>query len=105
MNYDALFAQYADRTVRAGLIGAGQFGASFIAQTIRTPILDVPLLCDLDAERAASARRRAGNLRDMMTARCQSNVELASTHHHAVACPRSMRAPAAEAAALSEGDA
>ncbi len=60
MNYDALFAQYADRTVRAGLIGAGQFGASFIAQTIRTPILDVPLLCDLDAERAASAFAVAG---------------------------------------------
>ncbi len=60
MNYDALFAQYADRTVRAGLIGARQFGASFIAQTIRTQILDVPLLCDLDAERAASAFAAAG---------------------------------------------
>ena len=60
MNFDALFAQYAYRTVRAGLIGAGQFGASFIAQTIRTPILDVPLLCDLEAERAVSAFAAAG---------------------------------------------
>ena len=33
---------------------------ALIAQTIRTPILDVPLLCDLDAERAASAFAAAG---------------------------------------------
>jgi len=60
MNYDALFSQHADKTVRAGLIGAGQFGASFIAQTTRTPILDVPILCDLDSERAASVFAAAG---------------------------------------------
>ena len=33
---------------------------ALIAQTIRKPILDVPLLCDLDAERAASAFAAAG---------------------------------------------
>ena len=53
MNYDSIFAEHANKTVRAGLIGAGQFGASFVGQVVCTPILDIPVVCDLDAERAA----------------------------------------------------
>lgn len=60
MNYDAIFAAHSDRTVVAGLIGAGQFGASFIGQVRRTPMLDVPVLCDLDPERARSVFLAAG---------------------------------------------
>ena len=60
MNYDSIFAEHANKTVRAGLIGAGQFGASFVGQVVRTPILDIPVVCDLDAERAAAVFIAAG---------------------------------------------
>ncbi len=49
MNCDSIFAEHAYKTVRAGLIGAGQFGASFVGQVVRTPSLDIPVVCDLDA--------------------------------------------------------
>ena len=60
MNYDSIFVEHANKTVRAGLIGAGQFGASFVAQVVRTPILDIPVVCDLDAERAVAVFIAAG---------------------------------------------
>ena len=60
MNYDAIFSALGERSVAAGLIGAGQFGASFVGQASRTPRLDVPVVCDLDAERAAAVFVAAG---------------------------------------------
>ena len=49
MNCDSIFAKHANKTIRAGLIGAGQFGASFVGQVVRTLILYIPVVCDLDA--------------------------------------------------------
>lgn len=69
MNYDAMFGNHAKKTVRAALIGAGQFGASFISQTTRTAMLDVPILCDLDQDLAVRAYRAAGySAEDIKTA-------------------------------------
>ena len=42
------------------LVGAGEFGATFLAQARRLPALRVRLVCDLDPERAQAALRRAG---------------------------------------------
>lgn len=41
-----------NRPVRVGLIGAGKFGAMFLAQARRTPGLHVLAIADLDVERA-----------------------------------------------------
>ena len=46
--------------VRVGLIGAGKFGAMFLAQAIRTPGLQVLGIADLSPDRARDALRRVG---------------------------------------------
>lgn len=48
------------RTVRAGMIGAGEFGRTFVAQCRLAPGMDAPALCDIDAGRAVQAYRDAG---------------------------------------------
>ena len=60
MNYERLFADHRGQIVKAGLIGAGQFGASLIAQAKSIPMLSVPAVCDRDVERALDASRAAG---------------------------------------------
>ncbi len=60
MNYEALFAAHAGHTVRAGLVGVGQFGVSLVTQSRRVPLLAVSALCDRDVARAETACRRAG---------------------------------------------
>lgn len=60
MNYDAIFSKFEGQTVRAALVGAGQFGASLIGQARRTAMLDVPVVCDLDIERARESFTGAG---------------------------------------------
>src|SRR3974390_2297283 len=46
--------------VRAALIGAGKFGSMFLAQVPSIPGLEVPLIADLDPERARAACRAVG---------------------------------------------
>lgn len=48
------------RTIRAGLVGAGEFGASFVAQARRMPHFEAQIICDRDGERARKALRAAG---------------------------------------------
>ena len=60
MNYDTSFAEHVGKTVWAGLIGAGQFGASFVGPVDCTPILDIPVVYDLDPEHAAAVFIAAG---------------------------------------------
>lgn len=48
------------RPVRVGLVGAGKFGAMFLAQALRTPGLHVVGVCDLSVERARESLRRSG---------------------------------------------
>jgi predicted homoserine dehydrogenase-like protein len=59
--YQHLFDRVAEpRTVRAGLIGAGQFGTPIITQAPIIPRLDVPVVADIDVEAGRQAYRKAG---------------------------------------------
>jgi predicted homoserine dehydrogenase-like protein len=50
----------AGRPVRAALIGAGKFGSMFLAQVPTTAGLEVPVIADLDPDRARAACRSVG---------------------------------------------
>jgi predicted homoserine dehydrogenase-like protein len=50
----------AGRPVRVGLIGAGKFGSMFLSQVPTIPGLEVPVIADLDPERARAACRQVG---------------------------------------------
>ncbi len=50
----------AGRPVRVGLIGAGKFGSMFLNQVPTMPGLEVPVIADLDPERAREACRNVG---------------------------------------------
>src|SRR3954467_4188623 len=50
----------AGKPVRVALIGAGKFGSMFLSQVPHTPGLEVPVIVDLDPERAREARRPVG---------------------------------------------
>jgi predicted homoserine dehydrogenase-like protein len=62
MNLYRLLAARADagRPVRVGLIGAGKFGAMFLAQVPTTPGLRVAAIADLSPDRARAACRAVG---------------------------------------------
>jgi predicted homoserine dehydrogenase-like protein len=60
MNPAALLAPFADRTVRVGLAGAGEFGASFLYRARVVRQLAVPAVADLDPARARAACLGAG---------------------------------------------
>jgi len=50
----------AGKPVRVALIGAGKFGSMFLSQVPHTPGLEVPVIVDLDPERARDACRTVG---------------------------------------------
>jgi predicted homoserine dehydrogenase-like protein len=50
----------AGRPVRVALIGAGKFGSMFLSQVPHTPGLEVPVIVDIDPERARVACRTVG---------------------------------------------
>lgn len=56
MNYHHLFQR--STPVKAGLIGAGAFGCSFLAQARYTPNLAVPVVCDRQIDLAQIACRQ-----------------------------------------------
>ena len=60
MNYEALFKAATEKTVRAAIVGAGEFGNSFIFQARRVPGLEVPAVCNRTVEKAVAAYRNAG---------------------------------------------
>src|SRR3954449_2947909 len=62
MNLHHLLAKRhaAGKPVRVALIGAGKFGSMFLSQVPHTPGLDVPIIVDLDPERAREACRTVG---------------------------------------------
>ena len=55
-----LARQTAGNPIRVGLIGAGKFGAMFLAQARRTPGLHVMAIADLDVDRAHQTCARVG---------------------------------------------
>jgi predicted homoserine dehydrogenase-like protein len=62
MNLSSLLAarHAAGKPVRVALIGAGKFGSMFLSQVPHTPGLEVPVIADLDPERAREACRTVG---------------------------------------------
>src|SRR5215831_6764406 len=50
----------AGQPVRVALIGAGKFGSMFLSQVPHTPGLEVPVIVDLDPDRAKDACRTVG---------------------------------------------
>jgi predicted homoserine dehydrogenase-like protein len=50
----------AGKPVRVALIGAGKFGSMFLSQVPHTPGLEVPVIVDLDPDRARAACRTVG---------------------------------------------
>src|ERR1700759_3617342 len=62
MNLHYLLQQRAaaGKPVRVALIGAGKFGSMFLSQVPHTPGLEVPVIVDLDPERAREACRTVG---------------------------------------------
>ena len=50
----------AGKPVRVALIGAGKFGSMFLSQVPHTPGLEVPIIVDLDPDRARDACRSVG---------------------------------------------
>jgi predicted homoserine dehydrogenase-like protein len=64
----------APRTVSAGLVGAGEFGACFIAQARRTPHFAIRIVCDRDIGRARRAAL-AGGFAEGDIAICRNDAE------------------------------
>src|SRR6266446_6087075 len=50
----------AGKPVRVALIGAGKFGSMFLSQVPHTPGLEIPVIVDLDPQRAREACRTVG---------------------------------------------
>ena len=50
----------AGKPVRVALVGAGKFGSMFLAQVPHTPGLEVPIIVDIDRDRAREACRTVG---------------------------------------------
>src|SRR5215472_3975372 len=50
----------AGKPVRVALIGAGKFGSMFLSQVPHTPGLEVPVIVDLNPQRAKDACRTVG---------------------------------------------
>jgi predicted homoserine dehydrogenase-like protein len=64
MNHEILFAPHAGRRLRAGVVGAGEFGASFLFRSARAQGLAVEAVADPDTTRAVTAAQRAGAARE-----------------------------------------
>ena len=60
MHYQSLFHRPADRPVRACLVGAGEFGASYLFQARNMPHMEVPAVCTRTVQRAVDAYVGAG---------------------------------------------
>ena len=59
--YRLLAARHAaGKPVRVALIGAGKFGSMFLSQVPHVPGLDVPVIIDLDPQRAKDACKTVG---------------------------------------------
>ena len=59
MNLHRLLRQRG-RPVRVGLIGAGKFGSMFLAQVPTTPGIEVPVIAELNPDRARAACAAVG---------------------------------------------
>ena len=68
MNYEALFKPYEGRVVRVGLVGAGDFGTSFLAQVQCISNLEIVVVCDTNLAQIDAAIASAGVERNAIAA-------------------------------------
>ena len=65
MIYHHLFDQIKEkRTVRAGLIGSGHYGTAVVTQARYIPLLEIPIIADVDPQAARLAYHHAGIIDD-----------------------------------------
>lgn len=76
MNYQALFAAAGDRKVRVGLVGAGDFGTSLLAQTRDMANIEICVLCDTDQQQMKKAIVSSNANRDAIV--CVTDMALAN---------------------------
>ncbi|MCP4246100.1 MAG: flagellar biosynthesis protein FlgA, partial [bacterium] len=82
MIYRQLFDHVAaGKTVRAGVIGTGQYATAVITQSAFIPRLDVPIAADLDVEAARQAYLCAGVKEDDITICASRGAALAAIEH------------------------
>ena len=75
MIYHHLFDQIKEkRTVRAGLIGCGHYGTAVITQARYIPLLEIPIVADVDPQAARLAYHHAG-ITDDDIALCDSRSD------------------------------
>ncbi|MEK9671254.1 MAG: homoserine dehydrogenase [Rhodospirillaceae bacterium] len=60
VDFRELYAGKADAPVRVALVGAGEFGASLITQSLTHPRMDVVAVADIDTDRAVNVLLRCG---------------------------------------------
>lgn len=60
MNYDALFAPFDGQSVRVGLVGAGEFGATLLAQARSIEALTICAVCERQPQRAVDVLKASG---------------------------------------------
>jgi predicted homoserine dehydrogenase-like protein len=74
----------AGKPVRVALIGAGKFGSMFLAQVPHIPGIEVPIIADLDPDRAREACRTVGWDAARIDATCFSNDGMAAIQDGAI---------------------
>jgi predicted homoserine dehydrogenase-like protein len=74
MYLETLLHSAREKTVRALIIGAGEYGFSFVAQSRRTPGLSVIAISDRSMERGVEAFKHAG-LPDGAIAVCETRIQ------------------------------
>ncbi len=79
MNYNTLFAKAKDKSVAVGLMGAGEFGASFLFQAQKTPGLEVRAVCNRTVSKAVDALKTIGIAEENIVL-CQSIEEMQSAY-------------------------
>ena len=60
MNYETLFKAVAEKKVRSAIVGAGEFGVSFVSQSCRVAGLEVSAVCNRTISKAVLAYVNAG---------------------------------------------
>ena len=74
MNYQTLFKCSEDKSIKVALVGAGEFGASFLFQAERTPHLEVAAVCTRTTRKAVDGYIEAGVPADQVAV-CASSEE------------------------------
>jgi len=67
VDFNEIYAGKSGVPVRVGLVGVGEFGASLITQSLTHPEITVPVVADVDTDRAVNVLLRCGIAGDEIT--------------------------------------